>query len=85
MDNMERHPSDDYAGNSSDQELLSFQFPIEHKMFYIDLKANANGLYVKISEKSGGRRHNVLVPASGLRQVCEALNEALQKVDQAAI
>lgn len=82
---MERHSTDEHMGNSNDQELLSFQFPIEHKMFYIDLKANSNGLYVKISEKSGGRRHNVLVPASGLRQVCDALNEALQKIDSAAL
>jgi len=59
-----------------DEELYSLQFPVEHKMFYVDLKANANGAYIKISEKSGGRRHNVLLPATGLDQLQEALDAA---------
>lgn len=59
-----------------DEELFSLQFPVEQKMFYVDLKANANGTYLKISEKSGGRRHNVLIPAPGLRQLKEALEAA---------
>lgn len=60
-----------------DQELYSQQFVIEHKMFYVDLKANAAGYYLKISEKSGGRRHNVLIPISGLSQILKALQEAV--------
>lgn len=66
---------------SVDDELFSRQFPVEQKMFYVDLKANANGMYLKISEKSGGRRHNVLVPASGLRDLAEAVARALQIAD----
>ena len=61
-----------------DDELYSRQFSVEHKMFYVDLKANANGHYLKISEKSGGRRHNVLLPASGLNLLLEALQEACE-------
>ncbi len=67
---------------SNDPELFSRQFPVEQKMFYVDLKANANGMYLKISEKSGGRRHNVLVPASGLRELAEALTAALAIADE---
>lgn len=63
-----------------DEELYSMQFPVEHKMFYVDLKANTNGTYLKISEKSGGRRHNVLIPAPGLTQLREALEHALELV-----
>ncbi len=64
-----------------DEELYSLQFPIEHKMFYIDLKSNANGTYLKISEKSGGRRHNVLIPGPGLPQLLDALKSAMQILD----
>jgi hypothetical protein len=63
---------------NNDEELYSRQFPIEHKMFYVDLKANANGVYLKISEKSGGRRHNVLIPGPGLEELLEAVREAVE-------
>jgi len=49
-------------------------------MFYVDLKANANGTYIKISEKSGGRRHNVLIPSPGLETLLSALQEAKRLV-----
>lgn len=69
-----QHSNNDF----SDEELFSFQFPVEQKMFYVDLKANANGTYLKISEKSGGRRHNVLLPSSGLRELLEAVQGAVE-------
>lgn len=65
-----------------DDELYSAQFPVEHKMFYVDLKTNANGLYVKISEKSAGRRHNVLIPASGMETFMGHLQEAIEIIAQ---
>ena len=65
-----------------DLELFSVQFPVENKMFYVDLKQNSNGTYLKISEKSGGRRHNVLIPLAGLQQLREALDQALAVVQQ---
>ena len=77
-----RHPAENRAG---DEELFSEQFIIEQKMFYIDLKRNKNGMYVKVSEKSGGRRHNVLVPASGLDEVLRALTEAKRKIEEASV
>ena len=64
-----------------DDELYSQQFSIEHKMFYVDLKSNSNGQYLKISEKSGGRRHNVLIPASGLEMLADAVREAREVAD----
>lgn len=63
-----------------DEELYSKQFQVENKMFYIDLKSNGNGMYLKISEKSGGRRHNVFLPAPGLIELKDAIEEALKRV-----
>jgi hypothetical protein len=65
---------------SVDEELYSKQFQVENKMFYVDLKANTNGMYLKISEKSGGRRHNVFLPAPGLHELKEAIEEALKRI-----
>jgi hypothetical protein len=47
-------------------------------MFYVDLKQNANGTYLKISEKSGGRRHNVLIPEEGIDYLQRAIDEAVR-------
>jgi hypothetical protein len=61
-----------------DAELFSAQFPVANKMFYVDLKQNANGTYLKISEKSGGRRHNVLIPEEGIDYLQRAIDEAVR-------
>ena len=63
-----------------DEELYSKQFQVENKMFYVDLKSNTSGMYLKISEKSGGRRHNVFLPAPGLHELQSAIEEALKRV-----
>ena len=64
-----------------DEELYSKQFQVENKMFYVDLKQNPNGMYLKISEKSGGRRHNVFLPAPGLHELKSAIEEALKRME----
>lgn len=64
-----------------DEELYSKQFQVENKMFYVDLKSNTNGMYLKISEKSGGRRHNVFLPAPGLLELKSAIEEALKRME----
>jgi len=61
-----------------DEELFSAQFPVANKMFYVDLKQNENGKYLKISEKSGGRRHNVLIPEEGFDYLQRAIDEAIR-------
>jgi PurA ssDNA and RNA-binding protein len=63
-----------------DEELFSKQLHIENKIFYIDLKSNHNGKYLKISEKSGGRRHNILVPESGVEDLMSAITEATKLI-----
>lgn len=63
-----------------DQELYSKQLQIENKIFYIDLKSNHNGKYLKISEKSGGRRHNIFIPESGVEDLKSAIEEATKLI-----
>jgi transcriptional activator protein Pur-alpha len=49
-----------------DNELLSRRFEVESKLFFLDFKQNPNGRYLKITERSGGRRRSfVIVPEGG--------------------
>ncbi len=51
-------------------------FRLENKEFYVDLKENKYGLFVKISEKSKSSRSTVLIPVAGIPELTAALNQA---------
>lgn len=58
-----------------DKEILSLQLNIGTKVYYFDLKGNPSGLYVKIVEKRGDRRSNIIVPADKLDDFAAKLAE----------
>lgn len=58
-----------------DKEILSLQLNIGTKVYYFDLKGNPSGLYVKIVEKRGDRRSNIIVPADRLEEFGAKLAE----------
>lgn len=58
---------------SNDEELVSHKLRMNNKDLFIDLKQNKNGMYLKISERSRGRRSSIVIPASGLAALSEAL------------
>lgn len=66
-----------------EKELLSEQVPIERKQFTFDLRENPRGRFLKIIEDVGGRRDAVIIPASGLAQVREVIDHAIQADEQA--
>ncbi|CAD7698571.1 unnamed protein product [Ostreobium quekettii] len=50
-----------------DKELVSETLRVESKLFYLDLKENGRGRYLKISEKGNNReRSTIIVPSSGI-------------------
>jgi hypothetical protein len=51
---------------AGDQELVTKTLQIEHKLFYLDLKENPRGRYLKISEKTSGARSTIIVPIAGV-------------------
>uniref|UniRef100_A0A7S0X1J2 Uncharacterized protein n=1 Tax=Chlamydomonas leiostraca TaxID=1034604 RepID=A0A7S0X1J2_9CHLO len=61
---------DGYAqSNSGDTELYSEVLRAQTKSFYIDLKENARGRYVKVAEKGRYRpKSSIVIPVSGLPQ-----------------
>ncbi len=48
----------------------------------MDLKRNANGVYLKISERQRSNRNTIMIPLSGLVDVVEALNDAIDVTEQ---
>lgn len=64
-----------------DKEILSLQLNIGTKVYYFDLKGNPSGLYVKIVEKRGDRRSNIIVPADKLQEFALKLAEMRQEIE----
>ena len=54
----------------------------DRKTFYIDLKENARGRVVKITEDVGGKRDTIMVPAEILNDLILALQEVKATADQ---
>lgn len=61
------------------------RYRMGHKDIFIDLKHNALGLYLKISERNEKSRSTILIPASGIDKLITTLQEvnALAKSDSA--
>jgi hypothetical protein len=54
------------------------QLQIERKTFFLTLKENARGRFLRISEESGGKRNSIMIPSTGLDEF-QKLLQALVK------
>ena len=66
-----------------DTELLSKHIQIERKQFSFSLKENIRGRFLKVTEDVGGRRDTIIIPSTGLEEVRDVIEEAIQ-ADKAA-
>lgn len=68
-------------GNGSyASELFSKQIKAKFRTFYVDLKESNNGKFVKISEKSHGRKSTIMMDAEDVAMFIEALQEVQSKL-----
>jgi len=58
--------------------LLSERVQIERKQFFFDLKENASGRFLRITEDVGGHRDTIIIPATGLELIHEAIDHAIK-------
>jgi hypothetical protein len=65
----ERMPSDPIAS-----EKVNF----ERKVFFLDLKENQRGRFMKITEDVGGRRDTIMLPAGAFKDFLEALQRLVE-------
>lgn len=70
-------PSADYSNGPSrafHQPLYSEKIVSDRKIFFMDLKENDRGRFVKITEDVRGRRDTIMLPVEALDEFLEALN-----------
>lgn len=62
------------------QEIFSRQIKAKFRTFYVDLKESSNGRFVKISEKSHGRKSTIMMDAEDVPAVIGALQEVQKQL-----
>lgn len=67
-------------GNGYASELFSKQIKAKFRTFFVDLKESSNGKFVKISEKSHGRKSTIMMDAEDVPVFIEALQEVKDKL-----
>lgn len=58
--------------------IRSEQIQIERKSFLLALKENARGRFLRITEDVGGRRDTIIIPAPGLEDFRNLVDEMLR-------
>jgi hypothetical protein len=65
--------------------LKSATLQIERKSYIFTLKENERGRFLRITEDTGGRRNNVIIPSTGLeefKKVADALIQAAKETPE---
>lgn len=53
--------------------LASEKINVDRKIFFLDLKENNRGRFLKITEDVGGRRDTIMLPAEAFQDFADAL------------
>lgn len=53
---------DDTRREEVSEDIANERIETKRKTFFMDLKRNDRGLFIKVSERSGGRRSTVMMP-----------------------
>ncbi len=72
---MINHEAGDKVGNDP---LASEKIAIERKIFFLDLKENNRGRFLKITEDVGGRRDTIMLPAAAFADFLQALTRLVE-------
>ncbi len=59
------------------EPLASEKINVDRKIFFLDLKENARGRFLKITEDVGGRRDTIMVPSAAFRDFADALQRLI--------
>jgi hypothetical protein len=59
-------------------QIASEKVVNERKIFFLDLKENPRGRFLKITEDVGGRRDTIMLPAGAFKDFAEALERLIE-------
>jgi len=62
----------------TEEPLASEKIQVDRKVFFLDLKENQRGRFLKITEDVSGRRDTIMLPASGFQEFVEALSRIVE-------
>lgn len=58
--------------------MASEKIAVDRKIFFLDLKENNRGRFIKITEDVGGRRDTIMLPAEAFQDFAQALDRLLE-------
>lgn len=58
-----------------DSIIEAKQLQIERKSFFVELRENDRGRFLRITEESGGRRNTIIVPGTGINDFTAAIGQ----------
>lgn len=62
--------------------LKTAEIQIERKLFFLTLKENPRGRFLRITEEVGGRRNSTIIPATGLAAFKRLLDDMVKAADE---
>ena len=62
--------------------LKTCTFEIERKIFYLFLKENHQGRFLRITESASGRSNSIIIPESGLEAFVKAFADVVSGVGE---
>jgi hypothetical protein len=60
--------------------LVNETLKIERKFFTFEMKENDRGKFLRITEEVGGRRDTIIIPATGLKEVRDIIDNAISSI-----
>ncbi len=66
-----------------DNIIEARELQIERKHFYVELRENERGKFLRVTEEAHGRRNTIIVPSTGVDDFTAAIAEVLQGVESA--
>jgi hypothetical protein len=60
------------------EPIVSEKIPTVGKIFFLDLKENERGRFLKITESSGSKRDTIMLPAEAFKDFLEALHHLVE-------
>jgi len=67
----------DYEGTISSEKIV-----VEHKTFYLLLKENQRGKFLRIIEESSNKSDTIIIPSSGLRELRDVLDTYVKMTEE---
>jgi PurA-like ssDNA and RNA-binding protein len=65
------------APGKMDNIIEARELQIERKHFYVELRENERGKFLRITEEAHGRRNSIIVPSSGVDDFTALISEVL--------